>query len=157
MLLLIAFTCYREVPGRPILYLKPPSEPPSPPRTTTDSGFISKSSSSSSSSRGETPPTASNKVLVSRSLKENIYKLLEAHPKGMFAMRLAKEYEKMFDRAPPKEILEIARGLPFVIVEEYVQYVTCTLLTHTHSPFMNYYYKIHCHGFLNCNRTSCLE
>ena len=73
-----------------------------------------------SSLRSETPPTTATPPigLVSGTLRERVHSLLEMYPRGVYVARFANEFEKMFKKEPPSNIVEMARSLPRVICEE---------------------------------------
>ena len=77
---------------------------------------------SPSSSRSLTPPSsqplASQMSTSDRSaLEQEIITVLKGKLSGVYGKRLGKEYERLFSKPAPPDIMEYARKLPFVKIE----------------------------------------
>ena len=77
-------------------------------RSQSPSGVVTHSSGSRPSSGG----------LVSSSLKQNIYKLLEGKENGVYLKQLPKLYKLKYKYDPPQNIAELVCNLDFVRCEE---------------------------------------
>lgn len=68
----------------------------------------------SDSSHMQTPTAG----IVSNSLKQKIYKLLEEKPNGVYVVHLGKVYSMKYKIDPPKDLANITKTLDFVQYEE---------------------------------------
>ena len=64
------------------------------------------------------PPTSQISASDRESLDREIATVLSDRMSGVYGKRLGKEYERLFKKSAPSDILEYAEKLPFVKVEE---------------------------------------